>query len=65
MTHHLAHAEEHEPHHQHFICPECHGQGWVEQEPRREREADALRRYEEGLKRELKAVQERVDKLGA
>ena len=64
MTHHLAHAEDHEPEHQHFVCPECNGQGFVDQEPRREKEADALKRYEGDLKRELKAVENRLSKLG-
>jgi hypothetical protein len=63
MGHHMAHEEKHEERHTHYLCPQCRGEGWVEKQPPKDQEVNALRDYEEGLRHEIKAVQERVDEL--
>jgi hypothetical protein len=63
MAHHLSHAKEHEPHHEHYVCPQCSGQGFIDKEPGKEQEKEALHRYAEDLKQEVRAAEDRIKEL--
>lgn len=62
MSHHLYHEKKHEGH-AHYVCPNCHGQGWVDNQPSSDQESDALRKYVQDLQNELKAAENRLSSI--
>ncbi len=58
-----AHTKKNKDDHGHFVCPHCHGEGWLCEQPENEYEIDALNLYKENLEKQLQAVMNRLDEL--